>query len=353
VTVIAPGGRDAVESLEGGRVVRLRGPRMPYDPSYHALWNPREIRAAIARERPDVVQASSPYVAALVATSMRDVALRSLVVHSDFIEAYARPVLHRALGGAVTEAVLRPPWAALRALTARCGVTVCAGEWLARKLRDHGCPRVECVPFGIRHEEFSPARRDPAVREEALASLGLAAGASLVAVVGRLAVEKRVGRVFEGLARLARERPIGVRVLGDGPERGRLEALAARLGLPVRWEGFVTDRPRFAGLLASADAVVHGCPCETFGFSVAEALASGVPAVVPDAGGAAEFVTAECGERYPAEGTALDIAVATGRILGRPREGLSAAAAAASRRVGRAEAHFDALFGLYRGRLAA
>ncbi len=353
VSVIAPGARDEVQALEGGRVVRLRGPRMPYDPTYHALWNPREIRAAIRREAPDVLQASSPYVAALVATTVRDVGLRSLVIHSDFIDTYARPVLHRAVGVNVANALLFPPWAGLRALTARFSVTVCAGAWLATKLRAHGCARVECVPFGIRHAELSPGLRDEALRAEILDGLGLNADASLAVVVGRLAIEKRVARVFEALASLGAEHPLGVLVLGDGPERVRLEALAKRLGLKARFEGFVTDRARYATLLASADALVHGCSCETFGFSVAEALASGVPAVVPDAGGAAEFVTEACGERYLAEGTSVDIAVATRRLLRRPRGVVAEAALAASRRVGGADAHFDALFALYRGRLGA
>jgi alpha-1,6-mannosyltransferase len=229
---------------------------------------------------------------------------------------------------------------------------VCAGEWLATNLRDHGCARVACVPFGIRHEDFSPGHRDEALRAELLDAMGVARGGALLAVVGRLAIEKRVGKVFQALASLRTEHPLGVLVLGDGPERTKLEGLARRLDLPVAFQGFVTERSRYAQLLASADALVHGCPCETFGFAVAEALASGVPTVVPDGGGASEFVEAACGERYAAEGTSVDIAVATQRLLRRPRNPLSEAAFRASRRVGRADAHFDALFALYRARLA-
>jgi len=351
VTLIAPGARDEVQTLEGGRVVRLRGPRMPYDPTYHALWNFREIRAAIRREAPDVLQASSPYVAALVASTVRDVALRSLVIHSDFIDTYARPVLHRMLGPRAATVLLAPPWKALRALSARYDVTVCAGEWLAAKLRRYGCHRVQCVPFGIRHGDFSPALRDEALRAELLESMGLPASARLLTVVGRLAMVKRVSKVLEALALLQHGCSLGVLVLGDGPERAGLEGLVKRRGLKVRFEGFVSDRRRFARLLACADGMVHGCPCETFGFSVAEALASGVPVVVPDTGGAAEFVTEACGERYPAEGGILAIALATHRLLQRPREALSQAAFAASRHVKAIDAHFEALFALYHERL--
>lgn len=351
VAVIAPGARDAVEPLEGGRVIRLRGPAMPYDPSYHALWNPRAIERAIERERPDVLQVSSPYVAALVATRMRSVPVRSLVVHSDFIDTYARPVLSRAFGARAAAVALAPPWAYLRALTARCSVTVCAGQWLVDKMRAHGCERVERVPFGIRHAELSPMHRDLALRGALLGANRDRDGAALVAVVGRLAVEKRIPLVFLALAALSRERPVSVVVLGDGPERASLEALSRSLGLSVNFVGFVTDRARYATTLASADALVHGCACETFGFSVAEALASGVPVVVPDAGGAAEFATPEASERYAADGAPVDIAVATSRLLSRPRETLSESAVRAASRVPPSDAHFDALFSLYEGLL--
>lgn len=351
VAVIAPGARDEEQPLGGGRVVRLRGPAMPYDPSYHALWNPRAIRRAVERERPDVLEASSPYVAALVATQDRSNALRSLVIHSDFIDTYARPVLSRALGARAADVALAPPWAALRALTARFDVTVCSGQWLTDKLRAHGCHRVACVPFGIRHGDFSPALRDTALRDELLGALRGHPGAALVAVVGRLAVEKRIPLVFKAIAEVQRTRPVAVVVLGDGPERARLEALARSLGLFVNFRGFVTDRRAYAATLASADVLVHGCACETFGFSVAEALASGVPVVVPDAGGAGELADPDASERYRPDATPVEVSVATLRLLGRPREALCAAALRAAARVRPAHEHFDALFALYASRL--
>ncbi len=353
VAVIAPGARDEEQRApEGGRIVRLAGPAMPYDPSYHALWNPLAIRAAIEREHADVLEASSPYVAALVATRARSVALRSLVVHSDFIDTYARPVLSRALGSRAADVALTPPWAALRALTARFDVTVCSGRWLADKLIAYGCPRVECVSFGIRHQDFSASLRDESLRARLLGPARDREGATVVAVVGRLAGEKRVPLVFESLAKLGETRPVAVVVLGDGPERPRLEALAKRLGLFVNFEGFVTDRARYATTLASADVLVHGCACETFGFSVAEALASGVPVVVPDAGGASEFADADAAERYPADAPPVAVSVATSRLLGRPRDSLRGGALRAASRVRSAEHHFEALFALYESKLA-
>jgi len=171
-------------------------------------------------------------------------------------------------------------------------------------------------------------------------------------IAGRLAVEKRVAMVLDALGRVSRERPLAVVVLGDGPERSRLEGLASRPSV-ITFLGFVRDRERYASVLASADLLVHGCAVETFGFVVGEALCSGLPVVVPDAGGAAEFATAACSETYAAEGSAMDCAVATHRLLHRPREELSAAAVVAGRALPTSQQHFEALFALYQRLLEA
>ncbi len=346
LVVVAPGPRDEALVEGGGRILRVRGPALPYDPTYHLLWRIGRVRRIVSDERPDVLEVSSPYMAAAVATTMRDIPVKVLVLHSDSIGAYARPVLSRAVGPTAADALLSPAWAGLRALAGRFDATVVAGRWLADRLVSHGLPRVVCVPFGITRAALGPSRADPATRRELLGPLADVPGAALAVVAGRLAVEKRVGYVLEALARVARVRPLAVVVLGDGPERTRLEGRA--ITPPVtRFLGFVRDREVYARTLASADVLVHGCAVETFGFVVGEALCSGVPVVVPDAGGAAEFATPECAERYPAEGPPLDCAVATHRLLDRPRGPLRLAAVAAGRRLRSSEEHFEALFGLY------
>jgi alpha-1,6-mannosyltransferase len=80
--------------------------------------------------------------------------------------------------------------------------------------------------------------------------------------------------------------------------------------------GFERDRSKLAAALASADALVHGCPHETFGFAIAEAMSVGLPVVVPDAGGAGELADSRSAERYAA-GDAAAAAIAVARMLAR------------------------------------
>ena len=78
--VVAPGGldsesdRDEEVAYVGGRlarpegrarVIRIGGPASPYDPTYHLLLRFDKIAGIVARERPDVLEVHSPYLAAL------------------------------------------------------------------------------------------------------------------------------------------------------------------------------------------------------------------------------------------------------------------------------------------------
>ena len=106
-------------------------------------------------------------------------------------------------------------------------------------------------------------------------------------VVSRLAAEKGID-VAIGACRRA---GIALVVAGEGPERGRLEALAR--GAEVRWLGAVDDE-RLAGLRAGASvALVPSLSAETFGVVAAEAMAAGVPVLGSRVGALPEILAEE------------------------------------------------------------
>jgi glycosyltransferase involved in cell wall biosynthesis len=85
--------------------------------------------------------------------------------------------------------------------------------------------------------------------------------------------------------------PVGGVVAGAGPERARLEALAAELGLrdSVRFAGFVPEAD-LPAVYAAADIYVHTGVQESFGLSVIEAAAAGLPVVAVAEGGPCDTV---------------------------------------------------------------
>jgi len=362
--VIAPGPRDEVVTIFPRREIsrasavapalalRFRGPAMPYDPSYHVLWQVAAVRAAIVAERPDVLEINSPYLAALAALSVpsSSFGIRTFFWHADFIHTYLGSLASGRLTGSLANLMAEPLWSMVRRIAAACSATIVTSRVQAARLESNRVPRVRYLPLGIDADTFAPSRRDEVVRRRWLGD-GYES-AALVVGVGRFAIEKHWDLVIEACARVRRARDVVLVLFGDGPERARLERRVRELGLAdtVRFAGFVRDRPRLAAAIASADLFVHGCPFETFGLSVAEAVSCGVPVVVPDAGGAAEIVTdyaRGASSATYAAGSATACAAAMLELLGRPRAAVRDGALAASRRAPTIDSHFDRVLELY------
>ena len=275
-------------------MIRIRGPAVPYDRSYHWLGRFDKIRARVRVLRPDVVEAHSPYLAmAAVVACGRVSPVRTAFWHADHLSTYVEPLLAKALGSAVAARVSAPLWQGVRALLSPFDATFVAGRSQAARLRAAGVRDVVDAPFGVDGATFRPHARDGSRRRELLG--GASAGAALLVGVGRFAIEKRWDVVLDAFGRVRAGREAVLVLFGDGPERARLERRAPP---GVRFVGFEQDRMRLGQSLAAADMLVHGCPYETYGLGVAEAVACGLPVVVPDAGGAAESADPSSGETY-------------------------------------------------------
>jgi glycosyltransferase involved in cell wall biosynthesis len=79
-----------------------------------------------------------------------------------------------------------------------------------------------------------------------------------------------------------------VRIFGTGWEETALRERARLCHPNVTFEGF---HPSIDSEIAASDLLVHLCPTEPFGLAILEAMAAGVPVLVPSSGGASEIVT--------------------------------------------------------------
>jgi glycosyltransferase involved in cell wall biosynthesis len=116
---------------------------------------------------------------------------------------------------------------------------------------------------------------------------------------GRLEETKGPGDAIRILSLLPQR--FHLEVLGDGPERGCLAALAEELqvGQRVTFHGWV-DAVRRDKLLASAGVLLMpSLWAEAFGMAGLEALAQGTPVVAYDVGGISEWCSANCGVLVP------------------------------------------------------
>ena len=78
-------------------------------------------------------------------------------------------------------------------------------------------------------------------------------------------------------------------VIGEGPERERLVALAGELGIAERVH-FLGMRNDVRGILSECDIYLHASKAETCTYAVTESMAAGIPAVMLNAGAAKEQI---------------------------------------------------------------
>ena len=112
-----------------------------------------------------------------------------------------------------------------------------------------------------------------------------------LAWAGRLADGKGLDTLIRAMAGSAPAFELSV--LGDGPDRDRLVALALSLGVTeqVHWQGYVSNRPTYLQMLADADVFVYPSPAEGFPKVLLDAMAVGLPVVASPAGTLAELVS--------------------------------------------------------------
>ncbi|NJC05409.1 glycosyltransferase involved in cell wall biosynthesis [Sphingomonas kaistensis] len=287
--MILPGSSDAIEESDGGRAITvwLKSPSVPFSPNYRLLLRNGAVRKALARYRPDVIECQDAYNLPWAAIRhRRDHPGTALVAGymTDFPNVYVERPVSKAVGSAIGSRVGKLCYdycgKLYRQFDCVYALSEAGGGHLLRAL---GVEDVQILPLGVDLADFGPDRRDPELRR----SLGLSDDQPLLIYVGRMDIEKRPDIIVEAFRTLPESLGAKIVLLGQGPQKDEFEALGdPRIITP----GFVTDRPTLARYLASADLYVSAMPNETFGVSVIEAQASGLPVVGVNGGAMPERV---------------------------------------------------------------
>ncbi len=147
--------------------------------------------------------------------------------------------------------------------------------------------RVLYVPNGVDCARFA-AEPDPAL----IPGYAGWRPALVIGSVGRLAAVKNFRKLIRAVAALARTLPVGLVLVGDGPERPALEAEARALGIADRvlLTGRI-DRPE--AVLGLFDVYALSSDTEQMPLSLLEAMAAGLPVAATDVGDVKDMVAAE------------------------------------------------------------
>jgi phosphatidylinositol alpha-mannosyltransferase len=223
----------------------------------------KAISELLTERRFDIVHVHAPLSPVLPMLAVRRTALPVVgTYHTNF----RRSLLMKAFRGPC------------QSLVDRIEANVAVSDACVRAVKPYVRANFRIIPNGVDCEFFENGRPQP-----------WAMGGRIVLFIGRL--ERRCGldRVINAWPLLEQRTAARLIVLGDGPERRRFESMAAAHNIPVMFFGPVREhRPDF---FASADVLV--CPTEiaSFGVTLLEGMAAGLPIVASDIDGFREIVT--------------------------------------------------------------
>lgn len=313
---IVPGAEDRVTHDGRHSFVEIAAAPVRDSPNYRFILDTAKVRAVLAAEQPDVIESQCPWVLPWTAINHRRAYPHTTLVagyHTDFPNAHVHRVARDLMGDWPARAFRALAWGYAK-------VTYRAFDWVytlnaaaAAALAERDVARTTRLTLGVDTEMFCPARRDPGFR----ASLGLPGDGPLIVYAGRLDNEKRADRLIAMMHHLPPALGAAMVLVGDGKLRPVMEAAAAAHGLPVAFTGFEADRAQLARALASSDIYASAMADETFGISVIEAQASGLPIVGVAAGAMPDRVPPGTGLLGPVD----DVAAMAANVVAIAREG--------------------------------
>ncbi|MEJ1156309.1 glycosyltransferase [Microbacterium marmarense] len=267
--VIAPRSGEVDADLHGAQTELLRSVPLPSYPEVRVVFARAARLTSILRAfNPDVVHLASPFVLGWQGVAAADaLKIPTVAVYQTDIVAYAQKYGLPKATALVSGHVAR--------LHRRATLTLAPSSASQRQLEQLGVDRLRRWGRGVDIERFSPSRRSEQWRSR------VAGERTVVGYVGRLAPEKQV----EDLRVLTDLEGIQLVVVGDGPSRATLQRMLPQAVFTGHLSG-----ADLGEAIASFDVFVHTGESETFGQTIQEALASGVPVVAPGVGGPADLV---------------------------------------------------------------
>ncbi len=269
-----------VPLLEGYRSVVLRPATSETDVHSDSFWgaDAPEVGAAILEQRPDAVLVmgwySSTYWRAIWTALRHGI---PLLYHGD-TNLMSAPSGWR-----------RPLWAIkTRFLLSRFDAFLSVGRRAGAFLRFFGATddRIFAAPHAVDNDFFAKARaRRAKNKPELRRRFGLSADRFVVLFVGKLESKKRLADLLKAAAMMTPAPEL--LIVGRGPLEASSQQEAVRLGLDVRWAGFLNQTAVVDAYAAADCLALPSDGRETWGLVVNEALAAGLPCVVSNAAGAA------------------------------------------------------------------
>lgn len=298
---IVPGAKDRV-TVDGRHIfAEVGADPVRGSPNYRFILRTRVVRDLLARYRPDVIESLCPWLLPWTAINHRKAFPETALVagyRTDFPNAHVYRVGRDLFGETVGRGFRWLSYGYAEITYREFDHVYTLGEPARAALAKRKITQTSVLPLGTDTALFSPRVADPDYRR----SLGLPGDGPLLIYAGRIDNEKRADRLVDMFRKLPPNLGAAMVMMGDGKLRGELTRRAA--GLPIAFPGFERNRAELAKALASSDIYVSAMADETFGISIIEAQAAGLPVVGVASGAMPDRVPAGLGYLGPVDDVA-------------------------------------------------
>jgi glycosyltransferase involved in cell wall biosynthesis len=251
-------------------VVQFRSVTFKPYPEYRLAMPSPRILLALRKFRPDVIHAHSPGpigIAGLSAAKMLKIPF-VFTYHTD-LSNYTDYIPFKTFGKTSMKVLLR----LLNTFMENCDLVIFPGEEIRKRFRKATKLNTAVLPTGITAKVRS--HQKPKER--------------YVLQVGRLCKERRIDVLLRAFK--AVNGGMKLYITSDGPDKGRLEDLARRLGMSesVKFLGYVSEKEKIE-LYRKAEIFVTPSPTDTQGLVALEAMQYGTPVIAAHAGGFLDYI---------------------------------------------------------------
>ena len=306
--LIVPGAEDRASRQGRHITVEIASPKISASPNYRFLLRSHAVLRALREYRPTTIECLCAYNLPWTAIWHRRQAPETSLIagyRTDFPTVYVEEYAKKIFGHWSAPKFRRLAYAYARKLYGKFDGVYALNSGMAETLGKGGSKEIDVLPLGIDPVQFNPNRRDDGWRS----SIGAAPGDPVLVYAGRIDEEKEADVVFDAFSKLPDEMNAHLVMLGDGNLLNRLRQ--AGDGKRIHFPGFIGDRAQLGRILASSDIYVSAMAFETFGISIIEAQAAGLPVVGVNAGAMPDRVSPGLGILGPvgdAEAMAANIA---------------------------------------------
>jgi alpha-1,6-mannosyltransferase len=275
-TFIVPGNGFFCEETLHGKKITVPSIVLPFSGGYRIIRNNHDIKKLLITLKPDALEVSDRFTLSKVGLWAKKRGIHTVVFSHETLSGLVKSFFKLDLKRFVN-------WHNSR-LASRFHNVIATTEFASREFREIETKNLTHVPLGVDLQNFSPYRRNKALRTELLKGADV-----LILHCGRMSKEKNPQNSILALKELL-DSGVNARLIfvGMGPMFKSLKALSK--DLPVTFMGYIVDRKMLAEIIASADLSIAPGPIETFCLAALESLASGTPVVASSTSAVGEFL---------------------------------------------------------------